>query len=122
MGHAISLHLHQRLELILGDALVVGGDVLAGERVVLAAELGDDLGKVADGDLVRRLEHQVLEEVGDPGDALRLVGGTDLVPNHVRDDGCTVIGDDHDVHSVRQLELGSARLSGDGLVGECEHE
>ena len=120
--HAVGLHLHQGSELLLGDALMVGGDVLAGEGVVLAAELGDDLGEVADGDLVGRLEHQVLEEVRDAGDALGLVGGADLVPNHVRDDRGAVIGDHHDVHAVRQLELGGARFGGGSLLCESEHE
>ena len=50
------------------------------------------LGEVADGDLVRRLEHQMLEEVRDAGDALGLIGGADLVPDHVRDDGGAVVG------------------------------
>ena len=54
---------------VLGDALEVGGGVLAGEGVVLAAEPGDDLGELADRDLVGRLEHQMLEEVGDARDA-----------------------------------------------------
>ncbi len=122
MRHAIGLHLHQRPQLLLGDALMVGGDVLAGEGVVLAAELGDDLGEVADGDLVGRLEHQVLEEVRDARHALGLVGGADLVPDHVGDDRGAMIGDHHDVHAVRQLELGGTRIGGGGLLGECEHE
>ena len=122
MRHAVGLHLHQRRQLLLGDALVVGGDVLAGEGVVLAAELGDDLREVADGDLVGRLEHQVLEEVSDAGDALGLVGGADLVPDHVGDDRSAVIGNHHDVHAVRQLELGGARFGGGSLLCKCEHE
>ena len=124
MRHAVGLHLHHGAELLLGDALVVGGDVLAGEGVVLAAEPGDDLGELADRDLVGRLEHQVLEEVGDAGDALGLVGGADLVPDHVRDDGRPVIGDDDDLHAVGERELAGAGLGagGDDLVCECEHE
>ena len=101
----------------------VGGHVLAGEGVVLAAEPGDDLGELADRDLVGRLEHQVLEEVGDAGHALGLVGGADLVPDHVRDDGGAVVGDDDHLHAVGELELAGTRLGAgrDDLLSECEH-
>ncbi len=102
--------LHDGAEPVLGDALEVARDVVAGEGVVLAAEAGDDLRELAERDLVRRLEHQVLEEVGDARDALGLVGGADLVPDHVRDDGCAVIRDHHDVDAVGELELARLRL------------
>ena len=51
--HAVGLHLHHGAEPLLGDALEIGGDVLTGEGVVLAAELGDDLGEFADGESCR---------------------------------------------------------------------
>ena len=121
--HAVGLHLHHGSEPLLGDALVVGGDVLAGEGVVLAAEPRDDLGELADRDLVGRLEHQVLEEVGDARYALGLVGGADLVPDHVGHDRGPVVGDDDHVHAVGERELGRAGLGagiGNGKCG-CEH-
>ena len=61
--------------------------------------------KSPDGDLVRRLEHQVLEEVGDARDAGRLVGGADAIPHVVRDDRRAVVGHDHDLQAVGELEL-----------------
>ena len=110
VGHPVGLHVHEGAELLLGDALVIGGHILAGEGVVLPAEPGDDLGELADRDLVGRLEHQVLEEVGDAGHALGLVGGADLVPDHVGDDGGPVVGDDDHLHAVGELELAGTRL------------
>ena len=69
-----------------------------------------------DGDLLGRLEHQVLEEVGDAGDAPRLVGGADPVPDHVGDDRRAVVGDDHHLHAVGELELVGAGGAG-GITG-----
>ena len=51
----------------------------------------------------------MLEKMRDAGHARRLVGGADPVPDHVRDDGCAMVGNDHDLHAVLELELGGAR-------------
>ena len=120
------------VEPVLGDALVVAGHVVAGEGVVLAAEPGDDLGELAGRDLVRRLEHQVLEEMRDARDARRLVGRADAIPDVVRHDRRAVVGHDDDLHAVGELELAHAaddrarlqRLDGlrEHCEGECEEE
>ena len=103
--HAVGLHRHDRLEAVLGDALEVARHVVAGEGIVLATHARDLAGEGAGRDLVRRLEHQVLEEVGDAGDAGRLVGGARAVPHVVRDDGRAAVGNDHDLKAVGELEL-----------------
>ena len=46
-GHAVGLELHQFGEVLLGDALEIGGVVVAGEGVLLAADLGDAPGELA---------------------------------------------------------------------------
>ena len=38
--------------------------------------------------------------------ARRLIGRADLVPDHMRDDGRTVIRDDHQLQSVGEREVG----------------
>ena len=124
IDHAVGFHLHHRLQAVLGDALEVAGRIVAGEGVVLAAEPADDLGEFADGDLLRRLEHQVFEEVGDAGNAAHLVRRPDPVPDHVGDDRGAVIGDDDDLHAVGELELAGAGLrglGGEGVGSNCEH-
>ncbi len=108
VDHAVGFHLHHLAEAVLGDALEIGGRVVAGEGVVLAAEAADDLGELADRDLVGRLEHQMFEEMGDAGFAAHLVGGADPVPDHVGDDRRAVVGNDDDLHAVGELELGGA--------------
>ena len=42
-GHAVGLEGHHLAEMLLGDALEIGGIVVAGEGVLLAADLGDRL-------------------------------------------------------------------------------
>ena len=68
-------------------------------------------------------EHQMLEKVGDARHALGLVGGADLVPDHVGHDRGPVVGDDDHVHAIGEGELGRAGLCagiGNGKCG-CEH-
>ena len=59
-----------------------------------------------------------------PETSALLVGGSDPVPHHVGDDGGAVVGNDHDIHAVGQLELGGAdaRIGSVGLGVHCEHE
>jgi len=71
VDHAVGLHLHHRLETLLGDALKVSRIVVRGEGVVLTAHARDGFGELARRDLVGRFEHQVLEEMGDTGYAGR---------------------------------------------------
>src|SRR5215475_5298066 len=75
--------------------------------------------------LRRALEHQMLEEMREPGLARRLVGGADLVPDHLGHHRRAVILDHHDLQAVRQRE-GRRRLGGEGGLGGragcCEHE
>ncbi len=104
--HAVGFHGHDGLEPVLRDALEVAGHVVTGERVVLAAEARDDLGELAGGDLVRRLEHQVLEKVSDARHARGLIGRADAVPHVVGDDRRAMVGDDDHLQSVGELELG----------------
>jgi hypothetical protein len=105
---------------------------VAGEGIVLAAEPRDDLGEVAGGDLVRRLEHQVLEEVGDARDARRLVGRADAIPDVVGDDGRAMVRHDHHLQPVAELELADPAAGWAGVQrlealdehreGGCEEE
>ena len=118
-GHAVGLELHHGCELVARHALEIAGVVGGGEGVLLAADGRHHLGEAPGWILLRALEQQVLEEVGEPRLARRLVGGADLVPEHVGHDRRAVIGNHHDLETVRQLEIGDAgaarrRRSGEG--------
>ena len=106
VGHPVRLERHHRREVLLGDILVVGGDVVGGEGVLVAADRVDHLREFALGMGLRALEHQVLEEMGDTRFARPLVGGAGLVPDHVGDDRRAMVGDDHHLQAVVEGEAG----------------
>ena len=135
VGHAVGLELHHLAEVLLGDALEIGGVVGGGEGVLVAADRRDALAELVARMLRRALEHQMLEEMRDAGLAGRLVGRADLVPDHVGHDRRAVIGDDDDLHAVAERELhgvrrhprnlGGGGRSGAGGLGEggnCGHQ
>src|SRR5262249_12824775 len=62
-GHSVGLELHDRLELIARNALVVARVVLRGEGILLAADTCDNLRELSRGIFGRTLEHQVLKKV-----------------------------------------------------------
>ena len=109
VGHPVGLELHQRLQVLARDPLVVAGVVVGGEGVLLAADGGHGLRELAGRVLGGALEHQVFEEMRDAGLAGRLVGGADLVPDHVGDDRRAPVRDHHDFQPVRQREVADVR-------------
>ncbi len=114
-GHAVGLERHHRLQLIGGNALIKSGVVVGGECVLVGAGRGDGLRELAAGIFRRALEHQVLEEMGKPRFARHLIGGADLVPDHMRDDRRAVVGNDDKLKAVGERELrdlGASRLGG----------
>ncbi len=102
--HAIGLELHDERQPIDCDGLMKGGVVLGGEGVVPAAILRDQTRELAGREVPGAAEHQMLEEMRDTRLAARLVGGADLVPHHLGDDGGAVIGDDDDRKPVGEGE------------------
>ena len=113
MGHAVGLVFHDDLEAVAGHGLVVAGVIVAGEGVLLTAVERDDARELARSQGVGTLEHEMLEEMGVARFAGRLVGGADLVPEHVGDDGRTAVGDDHHLQAVVEgegLGIEDARL------------
>ena len=105
-GHAVGLELHQELELVAGGALEIAGEVVGGEGVLRAADGRDRLREQALRVLLRALEQQMFEEVGEPRLAGRLVGGADAIPDHVGDDRRAAIGNHHDFEAVGESEMG----------------
>jgi hypothetical protein len=65
VDHAIGFHAHHQVEPVRRNALEVGGVVDRGEGVVAPAILRDDPAELTLGELVRGLEHEVLEEMPD---------------------------------------------------------
>ena len=113
-GHAVGFERHHGLELFARHALVKGRVVVGGEGVFLTAAARDHVRELAGRMLGGALEHQMFEEMRQPRFARRLVGGADLVPDHVGNHRRAVIGNDDQLEAVGQREVGD--LAG-GLVG-----
>ena len=103
-GHPLGLVPHHHLQPIGGDDLEVSGVILASKSILATAIAGDQLGKRPRLHLLRPLEHQMFEVVGNAGLAGRLIGGTDLVPDHVGDHGGARIADHDHLHAVLKRE------------------
>ena len=103
-GHAVGLELHHAGQLVARHALEIAGVVGRGEGVLVAADLEYGLGELASGMLGGPLEHQVFEKVREPRLAGRLVGGADLVPDHLRHDRRAMVLDHHDLQAVAERE------------------
>ena len=119
-GHPVGLEFHAGLEVLLGDLLEIGGEIVAGEGVLLPADLGDEFGELALGMGLGALEHQMFEEMGDARLAERIVGRAVAVPDHVGDDRRAMVGDDHDLEAVLEGEMGDLR--GGGVNGHARSE
>jgi hypothetical protein len=104
-GHAIGFEFHHHLQTVASDALEVAGIIGRGERILLSAESGQDLGEAAGRILLGTLEHQMLEEMRDAGFTRRLVGGADAIPDHMGDDRRAAVGNHDDFHPVRELGM-----------------
>jgi len=105
-GHAVGLEFHHLRQLVAWHALEIAGVVGRCERVLAAADLEYGLGKFAGRMLRRSLEHEVFEEVGKSRFARRLVGGPDLVPDHLGHHRRAVILNHQDLQAVGKRERG----------------
>ena len=83
-----------------GHGLEVVGAVEPGRGVEAGALRHQGLEVLATAHVARTLEHQVLEEVREPGAAGRLVAGPDPDPDVHRDVGDRVVGADDDAQPV----------------------
>src|ERR1700722_13387819 len=115
-GHAVRLELHYPRQLLARYALEIAGVVGGCEGVLVAADPQHGLGKLAGRMLAGALEHQMFKEVRKARLAGGLVGGADLVPDHLRDHRRAVVRDHHDLQSVAEAEAGG-RLGGDRGLG-----
>ena len=120
-GHAIRLIGHHQTQMLLGDTLKIGRVIVAGKGVLLSADLRDRLRERALGVLVRALEHQMFEEMGDARLSRRIVRRAVAIPHHMRHHRRPMIGDDDDCHSVVELGLDDLGALGQrlGEGGRC---
>jgi hypothetical protein len=86
-----------RLEII--GAVEIGGAVVIGRADLL------QIFEIVARQVFRPVEHQMLEQMGEAGLALRLVLGTDIVPHRDADHRRLAVGVNEDGQAVGELEL-----------------
>ena len=111
VGHAIGFHFHHQLEMVAGDSLEITGVVAGGERILRAANGPDRLRELPLRILCGPFEQKMFEEMGEARFARRLIRRPDAVPQHVGDDGRTVIGDDHNLKTIGERKMSNIRTA-----------
>ncbi|MNV09369.1 hypothetical protein D3C71_998580 [compost metagenome] len=108
-AHAVGLGEEDALQVVGGDHLVIGGDVVGGEGVVHAADvLGQTVERLR-RHVLGRLEQQVFEQVGEARTARRIILGAHAIPDLDRDVRGRGVAGGIDLHAVGQHALGKAQ-------------
>ena len=97
---AVGFHVEEQLERGGGGPVGVGGEVVGGGGVVVAAGVVHGGVEFTFAVLLRAVEHHVLEEVREAGDAFVLVARADLVEGVEGDVGDGVVFLHEDGHAV----------------------
>jgi hypothetical protein len=105
VGEPLGLGPEQRLEMVRRHHRLVGGDVLAGEGVVLAADVLGEAVELLALHVLRALEHDVLEEMREARLAFGVVGAADVVPDLDADRRAGVALDRKQGEAVVELAL-----------------
>jgi hypothetical protein len=114
-AHAIRFQEQRQFELVRGQRLEVQRQVAAGGAVHRAA-VGEHLVEVlAVADVVRALEHHVLEQMGEAGATGSFVARADVVGDVQCDDRGAVILDELHAQAVGERDVGEFDADGSGL-------
>ena len=124
-AHPVRLEVEHRVQRLGGEVLVVHGDVVRGVRVGAAAVRLQDLVELLRAVLRRPVEHHVLEEVADAGDAGALVARAHLEEGVEAHHRGVVVGHHPDAQPVGESGLvdgeESASVFGRRLTGRALH-
>ena len=118
--HAVGLGPERGLERVRGDDLEVVGEVEAGRAVEDAAVGLDELDELHLPEVLRALEHHVLEEVGEAGAVLGLDAEADVVVDRDDGHGSRRVPREDDLQSVGQLRVVDRDLEGRRACGKGE--
>ncbi len=124
-AHALGFQPQNPVHGVAGHGFVIQRAVEPGVGVVVAANLLDQARMLFRGHIFRAFEHQVLEQVGEPGLAARFVLAADPVPYLHRHHGRAMVFQGHDLQAVgqrRHLVIEALRLRGRRsvlILGAC---
>ena len=105
VAHAVGFHPQHRVQRRGGHVLEVVGAVVAGGSVQIGCAQFFEHLEIVGIEVLAAVEHQVLEQVREPGLAALLVLRPDVVPDVDRHDGSFVVLVDDDREPVREHEL-----------------
>jgi hypothetical protein len=101
-AHPVGLEEEREVERLGGHGLEIVRPVLGRRPVHRAARLGDEAEMLSLADVLRALEHEVLEEVREPGLAGRLDAASDVVRHVDRHEGDAALRRHDDREAVRE--------------------
>lgn len=106
VAHAIALQPQRELEPLGRDGRKIEGGVGAGDAVeVGGAAVREQAQQGPSRDVGRSLVGEVLDEVGDAGEARGLVGGAHVIPHHDSHVGEGVVRREEHLEAVLEAEL-----------------
>ncbi len=108
-GHPLALQPEGELHRVRGNDLVIVGAVQPGGAVVAPAHPLQHPIELTLGAVLRALEQEMLQEMGEPGAARPLVPGADVIHHVDGDHGGAAVLVEHDAHPVGER----GRLGGD---------
>jgi hypothetical protein len=103
--HAVGFELHHLRQRGLRHDLEVGGVIAAGEGVVAAAGFRHALVEFARTQVLRGLEHQVFEGMGDAGRAVLFIHAAGAVPDHMHGGRRAAVFLDDDAQAIGKLSF-----------------
>src|SRR5262249_25599577 len=104
-GHPICFEFHNGLQLVAWHALEIARVVLRREGIPLPADARNHLREFSGRVFSSALEHEMFKEMRQPRLACRLIRCANLVPDPMRNHGCSMIWDDHKLQSVGKNEV-----------------
>ncbi len=111
VAHAVGLHPQREIQRVRRNHFPVIGAVRVRGSVQRGARFLQRV-KVPAVVMLRALEHQVFEEVGEPGASGDFVLGSDVIPDVDRDNGKGVILVNQDVEAIGQRVLAERNVHG----------
>ena len=116
--HAVAFQPEGAFKRRLGNGLEIIRTVEIGRAVVIGRTHFLQVLEVVFRRIFGAVEHEVFEQMGETGLALRFVLGTDIVPHGQRDDGRLFIGMHNDIEAIVQGEFFIGNL--DFVDQHCE--
>ncbi len=103
--HAIGFQLQRDAQTVTRQHLVIGGVVVAGERILFSAQIAQNQRRFTRSGFAAAFEHHVFKRVGQTGLARRFVAGANLVPDLRNHHRSAVVFADNNLQAIVEGEF-----------------